>query len=285
MSTLKQLGCVVLVLSLAWACGPSEEEITAAARVEEWAALQADHQDLSTKRDELRALREKITAGPEALAEALEETIAEPSEGSPEEGDSAESSLTPEEAFAQLEEEAAEVERGVNQAADAFGQRLVDFINEFAGYEGDEPYPEVKAALRMKSGEDVVLAREYIEKGGDYGKAVDIMESALAVDPENEELARELEEVKALRYMDEERFSKVEKGMNESEVREVLGQVKHQNVREYEDRDVVAWFYPREGGAAAAVFFRERKGQLRVYDMNFEAVKTAAERAMEEEEE
>jgi predicted transcriptional regulator len=82
--------------------------------------------------------------------------------------------------------------------------------------------------------------------------------------------------------MDEERFSKIEKGMTESDVRRELGQVKHQNIRKYEDGKVIAWFYPKAGGAAAAIFFRTKDGELKVYDTNFDAVESAAERAGQE---
>jgi hypothetical protein len=71
--------------------------------------------------------------------------------------------------------------------------------------------------------------------------------------------------------MDQERFARVEKGMTEDDVRAELGQVKQQNVRE--ETGQVVWLYPRENGAAAAVFFRAgREGVLAVDDTNFEAV-------------
>jgi hypothetical protein len=42
----------------------------------------------------------------------------------------------------------------------------------------------------------------------------------------------------------------------------------------------VVWLYPREGGAAAAVFFRAGPaGALEVEDTNFDAVPPAAARA------
>ncbi len=217
-------------------CGPSEEEVKAAALAEEWAALQVKQSDLMELRGE--------------AAEALVS-------------------------------ERQGLESQVNDAADAFAERLVTFINEYAGFEGEEPLPEVKAAIGLKSIEDIELAREYVAKGGDYAKAIDILRGALIADPGNAALEAELRAAEGLRFMSEERFSAVEKGMTEDEVRALLGQVKPQNVRDYKEQNAVAWFFPKEGGAAAAVFFREKDGQLKVDSLQFDAVATASDRAAE----
>ena len=76
--------------------------------------------------------------------------------------------------------------------------------------------------------------------------------------------------------MTEERFAQVKKKMTRDEVREILGQVMLSNLREYPERGVIGWFYRKEDGGAAAVYFREkRKGDDNwvVYDTNFNAVK------------
>jgi hypothetical protein len=80
--------------------------------------------------------------------------------------------------------------------------------------------------------------------------------------------------------MDAERFARVERGMSEDEVRLELGRVKPQNVRQTQDGETIAWLYPRESGAAAAVFFRKTPaGALEVWDTEFEAVSEAGDRA------
>ena len=75
-----------------------------------------------------------------------------------------------------------------------------------------------------------------------------------------------------MRYMTEERFAQVKKGMTPSEVRAVLGPVNLHNVQEYPERKVQAWFYPREGGGASGVYFRldEDKNVYTVYQTTFE---------------
>ena len=249
------VGAVSLVLWVV-ACGPSEKEAAATAQAEAWTSVQEEHAVLTGLRDELGATRAEIAAGPEG-----DEDIG----------------LSPEEHAMQLEEKAAGQEEEVNRVADEFSTALVEFINEHAGFEGDETNDVQAAAIRLKTDEDIELAREYVTKGGDYKRALDIVRNALMVDSDNEKLNETIAELEDLRYMDEDRFSLVKRGMSEAEVRAVIGQVFHGNVRE--QGEVKYWLYAKEEGAAAGVYFREVRGQLTVYDTNFNAVKTAAERA------
>ena len=128
----------------------------------------------------------------------------------------------------------------------------------------------------MKSGEDIILAQEWIERGGDYKRAIEIISTALVYDPDNSDLKAALVRAEADRYMIEERWAAAKKGMTEDQVRKVLGQVNLHNIREYPDKNVVAWFYPvDEDGSAAAVWFQPNKksGVLEVYQIKFEAIK------------
>jgi hypothetical protein len=74
--------------------------------------------------------------------------------------------------------------------------------------------------------------------------------------------------------MDEERFAAVKKGMLEAEVRMLIGQANLHNVRKYDDKSVVAWFFPtaKDGSAAAVWFQPDDDGALRVYQIKFQAV-------------
>lgn len=168
-------------------------------------------------------------------------------------------------------------------------QRLVAFINANApaagpasggGKSADDPRKalneRLRAAIHMKSGEDALLAREFIEQGGDYRRAIEIYETALATDPDNESLRKELEAARARRYITDARFKAVHEGMTEDEVRRLLGPPNRQDVREYPERGVTAWFYPKDAsGAAAAVWFHSKGGKREVYLLDFEAIKPA----------
>lgn len=249
---------LVLVLAMApIACstGPTEEEQAAAAQDAEWTWLDETKAELDAKRGELRALREQI----EARAEAAADEAAEEGEETAEE----------------LQAKAASLENELVATSDEFMGRLVGFINDQGIAVGGELTDVQRSAIRMKSAEEIVVAREYIEKGGDYSKAIEIYNQALTFDPDNEDLLAAKAEAEELQYMREDRFDQVKKGMSQAEVRALLGQVNLHNIKEYEERGTVAWFYRKEDNGAAGVFFKEKKkgeGDWRVYATDFDAV-------------
>ena len=170
----------------------------------------------------------------------------------------------------------ARLEKEVRELTDELDRRLVDFINAHPAVEGEPPTGRLLEAIRLKSDEDIQLAREHIERGGDYRRAIDIYEAALAVDPENPRLRQELERAQARRYMTAERFAQVEEGMTQEQVRGLLGQPNLNNIRQYEDKGITAWFYTKDpqGRAAAVWFQRQAKGYV-VYEADFDAVGVA----------
>jgi hypothetical protein len=252
-----------LAISLFVACGGAEDAVDEV-REAEWAALVEEKGRLDSLREEKAELEEQLSM---ALSEeAGDEEAAE--EG---DGEGAAEMPSPEEMQAKL----AEMEEEVIQKADGFMEELVAYLNADPMIEGEAPTERQIAALRMKSSEDMVVAQEYIDKGGDYQRAINIYENSLQVDPDNENLKAALETAMNDRYMSEERFARAKKGMTQDEIREALGQVNLYNIREYEDRGVSAWFYPTaEGGYAAAVWFRENKrsGEQQVYQLKYDAV-------------
>jgi len=161
----------------------------------------------------------------------------------------------------------------IDTAADALGGQIVTFINDDPPV-ADEPLSEsLKAAVGIKVDEDIILSREYINEGGDYRRAISILEAIQPLAMDDQRLNDELEKARADRWMTEERFTAVKTGLDEDEVRELLGPVNLRNLKEYPDRGVTAWFYLKEGGGAAGVYFREKGGKLKVYKADFEAVK------------
>jgi hypothetical protein len=73
--------------------------------------------------------------------------------------------------------------------------------------------------------------------------------------------------------MTPERFALVKKKMTEAEVVAAIGRPLTRNIRDYPEKKVKAWFYPKnEAGEAAGVFLTE-KGE--VYSVDFDAVKRA----------
>lgn len=270
-STLAVVSLVVLSL-LAPACSPDQEAELSAAREASWASLQEMKQGLDDKRRELRELKAQMAeAAPEA------EAPAPGGEAASVEGEMAA-------AAGDLESQLNQLQAEVTGLADEFGGKLVAFINADPPVQG-EPLTETQlAAIRMKSDEDMLLAAEYIEKGGDYARAIRIYEDALAVDPDNERLKQELARAEVERFMTKERFAEAKKRMSQDEIRQILGQANLKNIRKYPEKNVEAWFYPKENGGAAGVFFeKNRAGDLVVYQVNFDAVMSPEEGAAEAE--
>lgn len=155
-----------------------------------------------------------------------------------------------------------------------FYRRLVELINADPPVQGEPLSERQKAAIRMRSDEEIRLAREFIERGGDYQRAIDIYREALAVDPDYPRLREELARAQARRYMTRQAFSQVREGMDQDEVRRLLGQPNLHNVRTWPERGIAGWFYPKDAsGSAAAVWFRQEGERHVVYLHDFEALK------------
>jgi hypothetical protein len=256
------LGLAALLLLAA--CGGGGGEAAEAARQVELDALRQAKVALDAKRAELSALRDQRAQAASASGEG--EPAADP---------------------AALEAQVNALDEEVIAMSDDLTGRLVAFINANAPLVGEPMTESFAAALHMKSDEDILLAQGYVNEGGDYARAIRIYEDALKADPDYPALQQALAGAVALRYMTPERFAEAKKGMTAAEVRATLGQVNLRNIREYPDRDVIAWFYPSgEDGSAAGVFFRRerRSGDYVVYQTNFEAVKPRGDGTLAESE-
>ena len=88
--------------------------------------------------------------------------------------------------------------------------------------------------------------------------------------------ALELEERIALyddwRFITQERFDEIKKGMTKDEVREIAGVPYFQNIQVDEERGVETWLYKKREGGGAAIYFKTNNDK--VYATNFEAIKT-----------
>lgn len=163
--------------------------------------------------------------------------------------------------------------RDVRARTDELRHRLLAFLNANPPLAGEKPSGRTLEAIRLKSDEDILAAREHINEGGDYRMAIDIYEAALTVDPDNPQLKQELEAALAHRYMTRERFAQAQEGMTPEQVRALLGPPNVNDVREYPERGVTGWFYAKDpkGGAAAVWFEKSGKGQV-VYELDFDAL-------------
>lgn len=231
---------VMAAVTLALACGQgtgggSAATGDAAGRQAEWTAIEGQKKQLDAKREELASLRQQAAAGTEVSA-----------------------------SLARINDE-------ITTISDDMGARLAAYINADPPVVGEPLKPEQLAAVRLKSAEDIAIAKEFIELGGDYRRAIDIYNQALSIDPDNPALKAALADAEAKRFMTPERFAAIKKGMTEGDVIAALGRPLQRNMRDYPEKKVSAWFYPKnDTGEAAGVFFNDKKT---VYSTDFDAVK------------
>jgi hypothetical protein len=236
--------------------GPSEEEL-------KLAEFQSQFSTVEESYDALTSLRSEIDDARARLAE-LEEIP--------------ESDLTEEQA-AELEAVQSRLESADSEVEAAFEQvqsQLADLLN--VGINEYPDSPETAAALVMYSDEAILVARDMVDKAGDYKKAIDHLSNAesyfeaAGLTPYHP-LVAEIQELDSWRFITKERFDQVKKGMSKDEVTELVGKVYYRNVQESPSKGVETWLYKKREGGAAAFYFKIKTGK--VYDKNFDAVSTS----------
>jgi hypothetical protein len=229
-------------------CGADEPPALTGEQQEEWRHLQRTRGELSERRRELARWRRELEAEP------------------------AGSSTENEVSRAELAARVARTEQEIAKRSDAFGNRLVWFLGELAVPAGEPAPRELQQAIRLKSDEDLEVGADWIERGGDYRRAIEIYEMQRRHDPGYERLEKALGEARAMRFVTAERFARVDRGMTRADVRAALGPVNLRMIRSYPERGVEAWLYPKQGGGTAAVFFRRDTSRraLVVYATSFD---------------
>jgi hypothetical protein len=187
-SPLTLVVCASFALLAACSGGQREAERRAAAQQTERQWLGKTRQQLEAKRQELVGLHQRV-------AIAAEEPLTVPAGETPAPGSRAE-----------LAARAAALDAEIGALSEEMGRRLVAYIDSFETAEGDPMPAEQQRAIRMKSDEDIEVAREWIVKGGDYRRAIEIYETQLLFDPDYARLRRALETAREMRYMTAERF-------------------------------------------------------------------------------
>lgn len=233
--------CMGLAVLLAGGCGsPRQAGALRAAADAEWTWLQ----DGKRRLDELRAQLAALPAGD--ASGAAQAGAAAP--------------------------ERQRLEAQVDALGRELDRRLVAYINADPPIEGEPLSRRQLAAARLRSDEEVEVAHQAIARGGDYRRAIEIYEAALACDPQNERLQQELARARQARFMTAARFAQAAPGMTAEQVRDVLGRPNSHDIRTWPDKGVVGWFYPRDPTAAAAVWFQHRGNQLIAYLCDWNAL-------------
>ena len=228
---------VALLGSAAVGCRDSAQRRAAAERAREWTALRRDKQAIDAERAELHRLRGRLAAAP-----------IEP-DGTPAVA-----------ADAALSHQVAERERRLTTRSSSLGERLVRYLAGFerrgGGEPGDAEEPGWREAVRLKSDEDIAVAQEWVDRGGDYRHAIEILETQRALDEGYARLEEALVRAREMRFVTPVRFARVQPGMSPIDVRAALGPVNLREVLRRPAERLEAWYYPKRDGGKAAVYFR-----------------------------
>ncbi len=257
-NTILPLGIALLVVfSVVTGCsrGPSEEELKLAALEDQLATLQQQYQVLQEARTELAT----ATATLAEISALKERDLSE-------------------EQVAQLAELPTQIDALTSTRDEAFDPvqaTLADFLNVALN-----EFPENPATVKgldIYSDEAILIAEETVVKSGDYKKAITQLDAALSyyesLDlPPNPNLTAKLANLDEMRFITQERFDLVTKGMTKEEVNEVAGVAYYQNIQIDEKRGVETWLYRKRDGGGAAVYFKTKDNK--VYNKNFEAITT-----------
>ena len=248
---------LLVVFSMLAGCsrGPSEEELKQAAFEEQLTILQQQYQVLQTARADL--------AGAEASFAEIDGI---------KERDRTEEQVA---LFAELPATIEGLTAARDEAFDPVQSTVADFLN-IALNEFPE-HPATVEGLNVYSGEAILIAQETVQMSGDYKKAINQLDAAASyyesLDlPANPVLTEAIANLDEMRFITQERFDLVMKGMTKDEVAEVAGVAYYQNIQVDEKRGVETWLYRKRDGGGAAVYFKTKDNKA--YNKNYEAITT-----------
>ena len=260
MKSIRILPCALIVILVGGffvGCsrGPSEEELKFAELQQQFVLIQEQYAAL----EEIRANLAVQAASLEELQTIDEKKLTD------------EQKLLLEEGLLSIEEASA----AEDEAFEEVEGNLAEFLNTALNDYPDAP--ETQQALDIYSIEAILVAEDMVTKAGDYSKAIDHLYAAGSLyDQVGLDVYSGIDEKIAWlndwRFITQERFDSVNKGMTKDEVKVLAGVPYYQNIQKDTKRDVETWLYRKVDGGAAAIYFKMKTDK--VYNKNFDAIKT-----------
>jgi hypothetical protein len=114
-----------------------------------------------------------------------------------------------------------------------------------------------RRAAQLLAAEEIVIGDQYMYVLARYDRAIGAYQNAIALDADNASARARLAEAQRLRFVDMDSFAGVKVGMREEEVRRALGIPREDWIKQVvqKNRVYTVWIYPRQDGAAAAIYF------------------------------
>lgn len=174
--------------------------------------------------------------------------------------------------LAELEGQLKTLQSGYDDAFASDQTALANFLN--VALNEMPQAPETREALRLYADEAIRNAQDFIDQAGNYGKALDLLQTSKgyfdAVNlPVPDDLAKAIDTAQTMRFLSQDRFDKVQKGMTFDEVKAVTGTPFYANVHEQEVRGkkITTWLFNRADQGVAAIYFEKGKVYATQWDL------------------
>jgi len=144
-------------------------------------------------------------------------------------------------------------------ALTAFWDHLTMFLSRVLNNPKFKGLPESQKALRLYADETLFLARQAVERDGNYGQAQTLLQQALHYEKDDPDLVAEMARVKEFRFITRKRFDALTTGIGMEQAKALCGIPNPAFIRDKREKGhaLTAWFYPREDQGTAALFFED----------------------------
>ena len=112
-------------------------------------------------------------------------------------------------------------------------------------------------AAKLLAREKVIMGDEYMAYLSRYDRALEFYRAALQLDPSNADVQQRIAIAEQRRFVSMNSFAAVKTGMNEEEVRKLVGLPREDWIKQVVQNNRVysVWIFPRADGGASAIYF------------------------------
>lgn len=128
---------------------------------------------------------------------------------------------------------------------------FMDKLREYHHRTGDP------RAATVLANEKIIIGDEYMNLLSRYDKAIESYREAIQIDAANQDAVQRIAQAEQRRFMSLNAFAAVKTGMNEQDVRKLVGLPREDWIKQIvqNGRVYAVWIYPKADGGAAAVYF------------------------------
>src|SRR6266545_1891548 len=128
---------------------------------------------------------------------------------------------------------------------------FMDKLREYHHRTGDP------RAATVLANEKIIIGDEYMNVLSRYDKAIESYREAIQIDATNQDAVKRIAQAEQRRFMSMSAFASVKVGMNEHDVRTLVGLPREDWIKQIVQNGRVysVWIYPKSDGGASAIYF------------------------------